>query len=78
MPELVKFCRLRLRPGVAGYQLSTDNAFGRPVIHRPEIIERREENESDGVELKLKRHFVIQFRLLKGIGDNFGVNTTVE
>ena len=74
----MKFCRLRLRPGVAGCQPSIDNAFGRPVIHRPENVERREEKEIDGVEIKLKRHFVIQFRLIKGIGDNFGVIIIVE
>ena len=51
--ESVKFYRLRLRPGVARYQPSTDNDFGRTVLHRPENIERQEEHESD---IKLKRH----------------------
>ena len=74
----MKFCRLRLRPGVAGYQPSTDNAFGRPVIHRPENIERQEEKESDGVEIKFKRHLAIELRLIRGIGANFGVIVIVE
>ena len=38
--EPVKFCRLRLRSGVAGYQPLTDNDSGRTVIHRPENIDR--------------------------------------
>ena len=37
--ESVKFRRLRLRLGVAGHQPSTDNGFGRTVMHRPVNIE---------------------------------------
>ena len=49
--ESVKFCRLRLRPVVAGYQLSTTNDFGQTVMRRPENIERRDEKESVSVEI---------------------------
>ena len=65
--ESVKFCRLRLRPGVAGYQPSTVNDFGRTVMRRPENIERREEMESGSGEIKFKRHLLIEFRLIRGI-----------
>ena len=70
---MVKFCRLQLRPGVAGYQPSTDKDFGRTVIHRLENIETQEEKESGSVEIKMKRDLVIDFRLIKSIGGNFGV-----
>ena len=46
-------------------------------MHRPENIERQEEKERDSVEIKLKRHSVIEFRPIKGIGDNFGVSMIV-
>ena len=65
--ESVKFCRLRLQPGVVGYQPSTYNDFGRTVMHRPENIERQEEKENGNVEIKLKRHLVIEFRLKKAL-----------
>ena len=71
--ESIKFCRLRLWPGVARYQPSTGNDFGQTVMHRPKNIERQEENESVSVKIKLKRHLVIDFRLIQDIGDNFGV-----
>ena len=57
--ESVKFCRLRLRPGVAGYDPSTGNDFGRTVMIRLENIERQEEKDTGGVEIKLKRLFMI-------------------
>ena len=41
--EWVKFYRIRLRPGVAGYRPSTDDDFGRTVMHRLENVERQEE-----------------------------------
>ena len=41
-------------------------------MRRPENIERQEEKESGSVEIKLKRHLVIEFRLIKGIEDSFG------
>ena len=41
--ESVKFCRLRLRTGVMGYQPSTGNDFGRTVTRRPKNIEGQEE-----------------------------------
>ena len=40
---------------------------------RPENIGRREEKESDNVEVKVMRHVVIEFGLIKGDGDNFSV-----
>ena len=40
-------------------------------MHRPENIERHEDKESGGVEIKLKRQLVIEFRLIKGIEDSF-------
>ena len=42
-------------------------------MHRPENIERQEEKESGSVEIKLNRHLVIESRLIKGVGGNFGV-----
>ena len=63
--ESVKFGRLRLRPGVAGYHSSTDDEFGGTVSHPPEIIERQEEKENSSVQIKLKRHLVMEFRLIK-------------
>ena len=39
--------------------------------YRPENIERHEEKESGSVEIKLKRHLVIEFRLIKGVEDSF-------
>ena len=62
--ESVKFCRLRLRPGVAGYHPSTDNDLGRTDMRRPENMERQEEKESGSVETKLKLDLVIKFRLI--------------
>ena len=43
--ESVKFCRLRLRPGVGECQPSTDNDFVRTVMHRPENIETQKKEE---------------------------------
>ena len=54
-----------LRPGVAVYHPSTDDYFGRTVIHPPENIERQEEKDSSSVQIKLKRHLVMEFRLIK-------------
>ena len=71
--EAVKFCRLRLRPGVTGYHPSTDSDFGRTVMRRPENVKRREEKERGRVEMKLKRYLVTEFRLIRGIGENFRV-----
>ena len=42
-------------------------------MHRPENIERQEEKESGSVEIKLKRYLVIEFQLMKDIGEYFGV-----
>ena len=76
--ELVKFCRLVLRPGVAGYHPSTESHFGRSVRLRPENIERREEKERRSLDIKLKRHLVIEIRLIKGIGYKFRVIVIVK
>ena len=72
---MVKFCRLLLRPGIAGYHPSTDRHFGRTVMFRPESIERQEENERGSVEIKLNGHSVIQKlkRLIKGMVDKVRV-----
>ena len=37
-------------------------------MHRPENTETQEEREDDNVEIKLRRHLVIEFRQTKGIG----------
>ena len=42
------------------------------MLH-PESIERREVKERGSVEIKLKRHLVIENRLIKGIADKFRV-----
>ena len=70
-----KVCRLGLRPGIAGYQPSTDNDFGRTAIYRPENIEGQKEKESGSVEIRLKRHLVIESPPIKGIGDSLVVIT---
>ena len=74
--ESVKFSRLRLWLEVAGYDYgtSTDNDF---VVRRPENIEGQEEREIGSVEIKLKRHLVIEVRLIKAIGYKFRVIATV-
>ena len=41
-------------------------------MHRLENIEAQEE-KSGSVEIKLKCHLLIEFRLIKGIRGNFGV-----
>ena len=41
--------------------------------HRPKNVEKQEERESDSVKIKLKCHLVIEFSLIKSIGDNFRV-----
>ena len=35
------------------------------------------DDESGSVEIKLKRHLATKFRLINGIGDNFGVTVIV-
>ena len=59
--ESVKFYRLRLRSGVAVCRPSTENYFGRTVMHSLENIERQKEKESGSVGKRLKRHLVIEF-----------------
>ena len=39
---------------------------------RPESIEGREEKKTGSGEIKLKRHLLIEFRLIKDIGGNVG------
>ena len=70
--ESVKLYRLPLRSGVAGYRPSTDDDFGRRIMHRLKNVERQEEKESASVEIRLKRHLVIKFeiRLKNDIEDN--------
>ena len=53
--ESIKFDRLRLQPGVAVYQPSTDDDFGRMVIYPYENIERHKEKESGSVQIKPRR-----------------------
>ena len=55
------------------YQRSTDNDLGRTVMRRIENIERQGEKESGRMGIRLKRHLVTGFRLIKGIGDNLRV-----
>ena len=52
---------------------STVDDFGRTVVYRPENIERQEEKEGSGEEIKLKRDLVkfVKFRPIKGYGDYF-------
>ena len=48
------------------------------IMHRLENIERQlEEKESGSVEIKLKRHLVMEFSLVKCIGYNFRVRAIV-
>ena len=47
-------------------------------MHRPENVEGQEENYSYSVEIKFKRHLMIQFRLIKGIKYNLGVIAIAE
>ena len=42
-------------------------------MHPPQDIERQEEKDSGSVKLKFKRHFLIEFHVIKRIGDNFRV-----
>ena len=42
-------------------------------MRRSENIESQEEKESGSVKIKLKRHLLIKFLQLKGMGDNFMV-----
>ena len=42
-------------------------------MHRPENIERREAKKNGRVEINLEHHLVIEFRLIRSIGDNFRV-----
>ena len=56
----------RLRNRVAGYKRSTGNDFGQTVMHRHENIERQEEKKCGSVDMKLKRHLVIEFSLIQG------------
>ena len=46
-------------------------------MHCPENIERQEEKGSGNVDIKLKRHLVIEYRLIKGTGDKCEVIATV-
>ena len=57
--------RLLLRLGVAGCHPSTDDDYGRMVIHPPQNIERQEEKNSSNVQIKLKRRLVMEVRLIK-------------
>ena len=75
--ESVKFCRLQFRPGGAGYQPTADNDLGRTVMHRPDNIERQREEEKGSVDMRLKGHLVIGFRLVNGIGDNIWATAIV-
>ena len=59
--ESVKFCRLRFRPGVAGYHPSTDGDWGRTVMHGLENIETLKKKESGSVEINLECHLVMEF-----------------
>ena len=69
----MKICGLRLSPGVAGYHLSTADDFGPTIVYRPENIKGQEEKESGSVEIKLKRHSVMKFHLMKAFEDNLKV-----
>ena len=75
--ESVKFRRLRLRPGVAGYQPSTDNDFWPNGYASSRYHWKQDEKESGSVEIMLKRNLAIEFRLIKGIEDNFGVTSII-
>ena len=44
-----------------------DNDFDRAIMHQPENIEGQVEKESGSVEIKLKRHLLVEFRLIKGV-----------
>ena len=74
----VKFGRLRLRPGVAGYRPSADDAFGGTVMHLLENVESQEEKENGSAEIKLERHLVSVFnpKMVRKI-DNFRAITIV-
>ena len=73
----VKLFRLRIRPVVADYHPSIDDDFGRTAIHPPENIGRQKEKESGSMyvhtQIKLKRHLLIEIRLIKANEDNFRV-----
>ena len=47
------------------YHPSTDDDLGRTVIHPYESIERQEEKESGSIQIKPRRHVVIEFRFIK-------------
>ena len=74
--ESVKFCLRRLRPGVAVYQPLTRNYFGLwpngSVPARKHWKTGRKGGGSCNVEKRLKRHSLIEFRFIKGIGDDYG------
>ena len=63
--ESVKFGRIRLWPRVVSYYPSAGDDFGRTVILPSENIERQEEKGSGVVQIKLKRHLVMEFPLNK-------------
>ena len=42
-------------------------------MHRPVNIEKHKEKEIGSIQIKLKRHLLIKFRLIEGFGDRFGV-----
>ena len=58
---------------VAGCQPSADNDIGRTFMHRPVNIEKHKEKEIGSIQIKLKRHLLIKFRLIEGFGGRFGV-----
>ena len=47
------------------YHPPTDDYYGQTVIHPFKNIERQDEKESDSVQIKLKSHLLMEFRLLK-------------
>ena len=50
---------------------SIDDGFGRALMHLRENIGTQEEKESGSVEIKLKRHLVLELRHIKGFGDTY-------
>ena len=45
--------------------------LGRTAIHLPDNIERQEEKKRGGVSISLKCHLLMEFRLIKGNGEDF-------
>ena len=50
---------------------STGDDFWPNSCDHPENIETAGSKESCNMEIKLKRHLAMKFRLIKGFGDNF-------